>query len=94
MRERGGSHFARESGWGDPNHTTAQKLWYSIIIYSLEAPKDYSISFYALVLFHGVSWGTLVYSSTRMRSTRYTSSGQFLVLVHNCKVFILKLLFN
>ncbi len=29
-RQRGGSHFARGKGDGDPNHTTAQKLWYSV----------------------------------------------------------------
>jgi len=27
-RQRGGSHFALEREWGDPNHMTA--LWYSI----------------------------------------------------------------
>jgi hypothetical protein len=25
-RQRGGSHFPRERQWGDPNHTTAQRL--------------------------------------------------------------------
>jgi hypothetical protein len=29
-RQRGGSHFVLEREWGDPIHTTGQKLWYSI----------------------------------------------------------------
>jgi hypothetical protein len=29
-KTKGGSHFAWERGWGDPNQITAQKLWYSI----------------------------------------------------------------
>ncbi len=30
ITRRGGSHFARERGWGDPNHTTAQSFWHSL----------------------------------------------------------------
>ncbi len=29
-RQRSGSDFEGERGWGDPNHTTAQKFWYYI----------------------------------------------------------------
>jgi hypothetical protein len=29
-KTEGGSNFAWVRGWGDPNRTTAQKLWYSI----------------------------------------------------------------
>jgi hypothetical protein len=30
VEKEGLKPFARERGWGDPNHTTAQKLWHSI----------------------------------------------------------------
>ncbi len=47
-RQRGGSHFALEREWGDPIHTTAQKLWISIFysILHLRMWRKYSYCIY------------------------------------------------
>jgi hypothetical protein len=44
MEGGGGSHFARERGWGDPNHTTAQNLWYSLYDPNHFASANYCVS--------------------------------------------------